>query len=410
MFTAISGASFVDNTNKARSQSTGANAGTFLLFQGPTATNDEAYFGMSSKFDRIKFKFGTAGVQNTAITLAWEYWNGSAWAAVSGLSDGTSELTADGSVTWTIPGGWVTKSVNSVTQYWLRLTFTAGTWTTNPLAQYTSVTGWTQVYGPTSNQVDYQTGGGNQVFYDINDNGPGAGTGKEARILGFETLSALATGTGQFPASVLSFIRKSTTADATTRAWVALADDRTVILFFVTGDNTVNYNGYTFGDFYSLVTNDAYRNMIIANNTENSSSSSNGMGAPGAFPTAQAGKYIDRAYHGVGAAISIGTHADSKAQSGSSFIGAMQYPHGPDGGLWLSPIWVHEALYSTVRGRLRGVLSGCHAASHFVDGDTISGSGDYAGKTFMVFKLIHSGTGSYSTVFFLETSNTWETN
>ena len=45
-------------------------------------TNDEAYFGMPAKFDRLTFGFGTPGVQNATITLAWEYWNGSAWTAL----------------------------------------------------------------------------------------------------------------------------------------------------------------------------------------------------------------------------------------------------------------------------------------------------------------------------------------
>jgi hypothetical protein len=89
MFTAVSGGSFVDNTTEARLE-----GGTpFVLFQGPTASNDEAYFGLTRPFESVKFTFAAVGVQNAAVTLVWEYWNGSAWTALTVTSDTTSELT-----------------------------------------------------------------------------------------------------------------------------------------------------------------------------------------------------------------------------------------------------------------------------------------------------------------------------
>jgi hypothetical protein len=32
----------------------------------------------------------------------------------------------------------------------------------------------------------------------------------------------------------------------------------------------------------------------------------------------------------------------------------------------------------------------CHPATAFVDGDTFVGSGDYAGRTFLIVKYLHS--------------------
>ena len=106
-FTAISGASFVNNSTAARLQGSTA----WKLFQGPTVTNDEAYFGYQAKFEQLVFVLGTAGVENAAITLAWEFWNGSAWTAFSPDTDGTAKFTASGTVKWTIANltSWATK-------------------------------------------------------------------------------------------------------------------------------------------------------------------------------------------------------------------------------------------------------------------------------------------------------------
>lgn len=420
MFTAISGASFVDNTNKSRSQTTATNAGTFVLFQGPTVTNDEAYFGLSSKFNRAKFSFATAGVQGSAVTLAWEYWNGSAWTALSGVSDGTSGLTVSGTTTWTIPSDWATKAVNATTCYWMRLRFTAGSWTTNPIVQYATLTGWTQGYGPTSNNISYQQGGGNGFFLDIQDNGAsnteggaGAPTARDARVYSYETMSAVATGTGMTPVSgTISVWRKSSTADATTRTWIVVADDRTVYLFVLALDTNTPYTAGLAGDFYSMVPNDPYRFMIMANTAETAgalSAANQLVGVLLSTNVAQAGKYIQRNYIGLGVATPVCLLADSRLNTSTIVWGGNnQYPNGPDGGLWIVPVFIGETTLVNIRGRLRGLYYPGHLAVNFTDGDTISGANAYAGKTFLVIKP--SGGNAILGMHMVETSDTWETN
>lgn len=422
LFTAVSGASFVDNSVEARLQGGTAVA----LFQGPTVDVDEAYIGMTSRFGRAKFVFGTPGVQNAAVTLAWEYWNGSAWTALSGLVDGTSELTADGTVTWTIPGNWAAVAVNSVTQFWIRVRFTAGSWTANPLVATLSVTGWTQAFTG-ANLADYQQGGGNQMYMSIDDNGPGAGGAKEARIRGYEAMSALATGTGAFPTAVQKttglFIRKSVSADGTDRPWYVLADDRTVYVFVATGDGAAGrYFGFMFGDMFSLVANDSYRTILIARTAENSGSAAQGtenllylacpiVGATGLiFPsTVLDGHYMARAYTGVGAAVQVNKHGDIfKAQSGTIGGGGLiTLPNPPDGGFYLSPLWVGaENAQPILRGRMRGMYQFLHPITALTDGDVFSGAGALAGKSFIVIKFTADAGGLYV----METSDTWETN
>lgn len=426
LFTAVSGASFLDHTAEARSQ---GGAG-FALFQGPTVDVDEAYVGISSTFGRAKLTFATPGVQNAAVTLAWEYWNGSAWAALSGVVDGTAGLTQDGVVTWTIPGDWVATSVNSVSQFYVRVRFTAGSWTTNPLVATLSVTGWSMAFGPTTNEAAYQQGGGNQFYVNVNDNGPGAGAAREARLTGFETMTALATGTGQFPTALQVAIgigalvaRKSATADGTARRWVLVADDRTFYLFVaseVAENAEGNYYAAMFGEFFSYVIGDSYRTMLVGRDIENSATLSNER-LPLISNTLSAGvggHYMARSYTGVGGSINVGKLGDVIALTSNNGWfnvgqGNLTFPNPPDGGLYMSLLQLHEAT-GPRRGRFRGLWCQYHPIASFVDGDTVTGTGTLAGRAFLVLKQNQSippqgfptGTG----VYVVETSDTWETN
>ena len=55
------------------------------------------------------------------------------------------------------------------------------------------------------------------------------------------------------------------------------------------------------------------------------------------------------------------------------------------------------------------MLACCQSHVNFTDGDTFAGSGAYAGKTFLVVKLVRGGS-SVNGFVVLETSDTWETN
>ena len=94
--------------------------------------------------------------------------------------------------------------------------------------------------------------------------------------------------------------------------------------------------------------------------------------------------------------------------SSTILAGLANYPNPMDGGVYLSQIWVHEPYTNPIiRGRLRGFWHFLHpVACQITDGDTWSGTGALAGKTFMAIKPTAAGTG----MFVMETSNTWETN
>jgi len=91
-----------------------------LLPNDPIATNDALYFGSSERFGSLDVVIGQPGVGVWELT--WEYWNGSSWTALSGVSDGTNDFKTRGKnrVEWTLPTDWEKVVVNDKLHYWAR--------------------------------------------------------------------------------------------------------------------------------------------------------------------------------------------------------------------------------------------------------------------------------------------------
>ncbi len=70
-----------------------------------------------------------ANVNANVASLTVEYWDGSSWSSVAGLSDGTASggatLAQDGEITFTEPADWKPSSVNKVRAFWTRLSVSA---------------------------------------------------------------------------------------------------------------------------------------------------------------------------------------------------------------------------------------------------------------------------------------------
>lgn len=86
------------------------------------ADDDATYFGHATyTFARLDVNLTTQGVGTW--TLDWEYWNGTAWTALSGVTDGTTAWEATTgwkTVSFTLPGDWAKNTVDSVLAYWIR--------------------------------------------------------------------------------------------------------------------------------------------------------------------------------------------------------------------------------------------------------------------------------------------------
>lgn len=97
-----------------------AGQAAFDYFADGAQANDAIYFGHNPRFDDIRVFVGTPFAAGSA-TFAWEYWNGTAWAALS-VTDGTNGWTATGQRTigFIPPEEWREGEVNGVTVMWVR--------------------------------------------------------------------------------------------------------------------------------------------------------------------------------------------------------------------------------------------------------------------------------------------------
>lgn len=146
---AAAGPTFVDQT-------TGFNdptAANWTVFPVGELVTDYAAIGSAVPFGRVTM-FNTGGTQGVGGVVVWEYWNGAAWTALTGVVDGTTGFTAAVSanpqiLTFTIPSDWATTTLNVVTAYYIRARITT-IYTTNPIYSQGFVGGvdWTLIARP----------------------------------------------------------------------------------------------------------------------------------------------------------------------------------------------------------------------------------------------------------------------
>jgi hypothetical protein len=311
-----------------------------------------------------------------------------------------------------------------------------------------SAAGWTKPYTGTNKAVfRINTTDGTGLYLNVDDSAPGAGGAREALMTGFETMSSVGTGTGQFPTagqlalgsapSGAVVCRKSTTADATARAWTLVASSTFFYLFTETGDftNPAAPMAFGFGDIFSYKASDAYRTIIIGRNNVNTgavgSEAFSGLlnMAAGASATI-AGHFMPRSWTALGTSTPVGKNIDyfmtgnatfnaGNGTSGTTSLsssvpgiglfasGAVQYPNPVDGGLYLSPIRINHG------GAIRGYLPGawCPVQDRPLNhNDTYSGTGNLSGKTFLVQGIVCSGGSVVPATIgqvHIETSSTW---
>ena len=117
------------------------------------AVGDAVYFGITgTTWNNLFFNIVTAGVYSA--TIAWEYWNGTAWTVFTPtVSAGTAAAPFKNagaySATWTTLASWAATSVNSLTAFWVRARVSAFTsWTTLAVQGDKKVRAVERQYGP----------------------------------------------------------------------------------------------------------------------------------------------------------------------------------------------------------------------------------------------------------------------
>jgi hypothetical protein len=89
-----------------------------------TTIDKNLYIGSELPFDFATFDVRTAA---TSLVGTWQYWNGSTWATLT-VTDGTSGMTVDGTISFTPPSNWARTIVNgSRNKYFIKFAFTSAT-------------------------------------------------------------------------------------------------------------------------------------------------------------------------------------------------------------------------------------------------------------------------------------------
>lgn len=279
-----------------------------------------------------------------------------------------------------------------------------------------SAAGWTKPYSGTNKAVyrnNSTTGTGSYLRVDDNI----TSYAYRAYVNGFAAMTGVDTGTDAFPSSTLTYSvwGKSATQDATARPWVIVADKFRFYIFVRGSENGSDWANGFFGDIISYKAADAYRAMLACRYSTSGVSSltyqydelgymiSHSMGFAGRNSTS-----LPRDHTGGGSPRTAATHTDAfkvlgPASSNASAFWAgsagMPYPAGVNNGIFVAPVWVHHPT-SIVRGHMPGLWAPLHNRGP-ADGDTFSGTGALAGKTFEVFNIYSLGQ------LVVETSDTW---
>jgi hypothetical protein len=117
-----------DSLTSARLSTKGTGGETVV----PMGSGDAIYIAGLTRFNAIRMVPAKDNNNANAAVLSVQYWNGSAWTTVSGLSDGTSSggktFRQTGKISWTLPTNWKqSRGLNRAYPmgYWVRLTVSA---------------------------------------------------------------------------------------------------------------------------------------------------------------------------------------------------------------------------------------------------------------------------------------------
>lgn len=264
--------------------------------------------------------------------------------------------------------------------------------------------GWAKEFSGT-NLAAYRAPAGNRFRLRVDDTATGS-----ARLRGYETMSAISTGTGLFPNfSQISLDSNSILipkgSGGTARSWMAIASNKALYFLSTPDASDVFFTGYFastmrltfFGDLVPYKQGDAFATGLIGSVATGSSSEVFGqtnatLSNPGTFT----GHYIARSHLQLGGSIQCFKQLMLPTIWSSSTIlgGAVELPVPEPilGELIYVPIDLIEYASGTYKLR-RAQLPGAYATPHggvFSAFDMWTGTGDLAGKTLLCLPAFNS--------------------
>lgn len=263
------------------------------------------------------------------------------------------------------------------------------------------------------------SGSSNSLYLSVDDRNREGSYGWEgAMVSGLEEASLFNTGSAWFPApsqwpnsNGLRVIKNGSTSKSRISSsipWICFADAYTLYFFPQPDFLTDRYYPFLFGDFYSFKEGDSYNCIIVAAINQSIDLTSNFQDMLGKYDKNCGGHFVARSYTGGEGSITVGKHGTNSyyLSDTTNYMITKDYQdiNPMNNGIFMSPLFIHEPTASAIRGKFRGLYYMAVSQS-VVNGENFSGSGIYAGKTFMVLRpSVNAG------VWAIETSNTVDTN
>lgn len=229
---------------------------------------------------------------------------------------------------------------------------------------------------------------------------------QDARLVGYETMSDVDTGTGPFPSATQqsggNYWTKSSAANATANPWFIAADGRCIIFgrAFRGGNSGLNqdYEISMFGDLVPSKSGDAYA-CVLSGNTSSQAGSSLSSNVSSLWNPANSnqGMWAPRSYTGLGSSTSIlknfaNPFYNVLPQASGSSGHQVPFPNGPDGGLYVVPLHATEEVGKNYRGQVPGFYCVPQnvVAGQFATRDAITGVTGLTGKVLKAATVVTS--------------------
>ena len=275
--------------------------------------------------------------------------------------------------------------------------------------------GWAKEFNAT-NLAAYRSSdvASTRMFLRVDDS-----DAQNARVVGYESMTDLSTGTGAFPLpgqlSGGGYWPKADAANATARAWTVIADARTVWLHTHTATSGVGLSGnvWMFGDIDSRKSPDPYGCALqCANSNIVTNQSSSAYSAEYVMPAGTPGPFLPRSFTGLGGCAQLHHASESLFSSGgpsgyTSNALTPLYPNGADNSLILTgKVYVEPGV--GLRGRSRGLFVSpqiCHAAFNRLD--KVDGQGQFAGRKLLAVKAGETATSQSRGLVFFDITGPW---
>lgn len=256
--------------------------------------------------------------------------------------------------------------------------------------------GWTKVYAGTNKAV-YKSSAPDALgmYLRVDDT-----SSTDIRVSGYESMTDVDTGTGQFdalyPTSGGGYWPKSASADTTVRNWIICGDERGFHFWCVPNWTTPDHSqglGYWFGDAIPESSTDVYSCLMESDAVSVAARSDIASQMPLASTGSYEGIRMPRSYNAVDGVVSLGKYSASRLFNTIwrlSGNGPGDYPNSPNNALLLDEVFVTEG--ASRRAIIPGLLHSNQAlAFAFMTSDKVDGAGTLAGRKVMALLTRASG-------------------